>query len=58
MPKRQVFTHQINVRLDADTYNRVMDATEKLGLPVSEYVRGLVESNLSRLENRADRVPD
>lgn len=53
MPRSRRYACQVNVRLDLDTYERLVETTLVLDLSISEYLRGLVIRDLPRLEAKA-----
>jgi hypothetical protein len=56
MAKPLRYVHQINVRLDQDTFDRLVIATDEADIAMGEWVRDLIRAHLPDLE--AGQLPE
>ena len=52
--RKRKFTKQAGVMFDDETYDLLIKTTDKLEIPISEFIRNIVEKELLKLREEKD----
>jgi predicted DNA-binding protein len=53
--RKRVLTNQVGVVLSEEMHHRLIEITDKLEIPISQFIRNIVEKELTKINKEAHK---